>query len=487
MSTTVSSAEAGTVARRDRHIAAITPLRVWQRRYASWLRVSDTVVVVASVFASQLLRFGYNEDGPAFSMVSGGIAAGWLLLLGAFRTRARSVLGVGTEEYRRVWTATMTTFVAVALISSLLKLDLSRGYLAIALPLGMTALTLNRHVARRYVSAQHRGGRFANPILAVGSLRAVDEFAHSLTKHPTHGYRLIGSCSPSVLRQHAEGTDDGEPVESAFAQTVRRSGATTVVVLSGDLTASELRSLSWQLEALDVDLVMSPGMVDVAEPRLTLRAGGGLPLLHVEKPQYDGAKRIGKRAFDVGFSLLVLTLLLPALLVAALAVKLTSRGPVFYRASRIGLDGKPFRMIKFRSMVAGADAMTATLTHLNESDGLLFKIRDDPRVTRVGHFLRRYSIDELPQFLNVLRGEMSVVGPRPPLPREVDAYDADVRRRLLVRPGITGLWQVSGRSDLSWEDSVRLDLSYVENWSMATDLAIAAATVNAVLAGRGAY
>jgi exopolysaccharide biosynthesis polyprenyl glycosylphosphotransferase len=289
------------------------------------------------------------------------------------------------------------------------------------------------------------------------------------------------------LRQHAEGTDDGDPVESDFAQTVRRSGATTVVVLSGDLTASELRSVSWQLEALDVDLVMSPGMVDVAEPRLTLRAGGGLPLLHVEKPQYDGAKRIGKRAFDFGFSLLVLTLLLPALLGAALAVKLTSRGPVFYRANRIGLDGKPFRMIKFRSMIADADAMTATLTHLNESDGLLFKIRDDPRVTRVGHFLRRYSIDELPQFLNVLRGEMSVVGPRPPLPREVDAYDADVRRRLLVRPGITGLWQVSGRSDLSWEDSVRLDLSYVENWSMATDLAIAAATVNAVLAGRGAY
>jgi lipopolysaccharide/colanic/teichoic acid biosynthesis glycosyltransferase len=178
----------------------------------------------------------------------------------------------------------------------------------------------------------------------------------------------------------------------------------------------------------------------------------------------------------------------PIMIVAAVAVKVTSRGPVFYRAERIGLDGVPFRMIKFRTMVVDADQRLTEMADLNDSiGGVLFKIRSDPRVTRAGRFLRRYSIDELPQFINALRGEMSVVGPRPPLRCEVEAYDHRIRRRLLVRPGITGLWQVSGRSNLAWEDSVRLDLSYVENWSTLSDLVIAAKTVTAICRGSGAY
>jgi exopolysaccharide biosynthesis polyprenyl glycosylphosphotransferase len=214
----------------------------------------------------------------------------------------------------------------------------------------------------------------------------------------------------------------------------------------------------------------------------------GLPLIHVEKPQYSGTKRLQKRAFDIGVSMTVLAGALPVMLLSAFAIKMTSRGPVFYRSERIGLDGKPFQMIKFRTMVEDADKQVEALEALNESaGGVLFKIRRDPRVTRVGGILRRYSIDELPQFFNVLRRDMSVVGPRPPLRREVDTYDYQVRRRLLVLPGITGLWQVSGRSDLSWEDSVRLDLSYVENWSIANDLLIAAKTVRTVFAGTGAY
>ena len=241
------------------------------------------------------------------------------------------------------------------------------------------------------------------------------------------------------------------------------------------------------MEKLDVDLVVAPGMVDVAAPRMSVWLVGGQSLIHVEKPQYSGAKRFDKRAFDVVFSLMVLLAAAPVLLAAALAIKLTSPGPVFYLSQRVGLDGVPFRMVKFRSMVVDADKKLADIAHLNESDGVLFKIRQDPRVTSVGRFLRRYSIDELPQFFNVLRGEMSVVGPRPPLPKEAEAYDLTTRRRLLVRPGITGLWQVSGRSDLSWADSVRLDLSYVENWSMAGDLGIAASTLKAVVASSGAY
>jgi exopolysaccharide biosynthesis polyprenyl glycosylphosphotransferase len=236
-----------------------------------------------------------------------------------------------------------------------------------------------------------------------------------------------------------------------------------------------------------VDLVVSPGVVDVAGPRLTIQPVSGLPLIHVEKPQYRGAQRLQKRAFDLLLSFVVLTGALPVMMLAAIAIKVTSRGAIFYRSERIGIDGEPFELIKFRTMVDGADGRLDDLKALNDSDGVLFKIRDDPRVTKVGRVLRRYSIDELPQFFNVLRRDMSVVGPRPPLRSEVDTYSDQVRRRLLVLPGITGLWQVSGRSDLSWEDSVRLDLSYVENWSIANDFLIAAKTVGAVFAAKGAY
>nr|MCH9729706.1 sugar transferase [Actinomycetes bacterium] len=249
-----------------------------------------------------------------------------------------------------------------------------------------------------------------------------------------------------------------------------------------------IRDLSWELEKLDIDLLVAPGVVDVAGPRLQMRPVCGLPLIHVEKPQYHGAKRFQKRLFDVAFSGSVLLFGLPILLAVALAVKLTSKGPIFYRQERIGLDGQAFEMVKFRTMVDGADKMVDELAALNDSEGgVLFKIRQDPRVTPVGKFLRKYSFDELPQFINVFKRDMSVVGPRPPLASEVKTYDDHARRRLLVRPGITGLWQISGRSDLSWEDSVRLDMFYVENWSMVADLLIAVKTVKAMFGHAGAY
>jgi exopolysaccharide biosynthesis polyprenyl glycosylphosphotransferase len=234
--------------------------------------------------------------------------------------------------------------------------------------------------------------------------------------------------------------------------------------------------------------VVSPGVMDMTQARLSLRLTAGLPLLHVEKPQYEGTQRFQKQLFDFCFSVAALIATSPLLIASALAIKLTSRGPVFYPSERIGIDGKPFRMFKFRTMTDGADTQVDNLLTLNDSvGGMLFKMRDDPRVTRVGKILRRFSIDELPQFLNVVKGDMSVVGPRPPLRREVDNYEVDVRRRLLVKPGVSGLWQVSGRSDLSWDESVRLDLSYVDNWSMSGDLVIIAKTVKAVLTSHGAY
>lgn len=243
--------------------------------------------------------------------------------------------------------------------------------------------------------------------------------------------------------------------------------------------------MSWELESLDIDLLVSPGVIDVVGPRLHMHRSCGLPLIHVEKPQYHGAKKFQKRAFDVCFSGLALLCGLPVLLLIALAVKLTS---VFYRQGRIGIDGGPFEMFKFRTMIVGADSMLEELAAHNESKGgVLFKMKNDPRVTFLGRFLRKYSLDELPQFFNVLKGDMSVVGPRPPLETEVARYDDDTMRRLLVRPGITGLWQVSGRSDLDWEDAVRLDLYYVENWSMMADLLIAFKTLRIVLRPSGAY
>jgi exopolysaccharide biosynthesis polyprenyl glycosylphosphotransferase len=473
--------------------------RAWQKAYVRWLTWSDCGLVIGSVALAQALRFGRASDDTLvgfksvdYLFVSAAIAVGWIAALAIHRTRSPRVVGNGLEEYRRIWMATLTVFGVIAVLSTLFQFDIARGYLAIAFPLGLMALTVNRWLTRNYVTGKRRQGRCLHSVLAVGLPGSAKALAESLARNPAEGYAVVGICQPGIAG--AEGVvlrngssipvyQYGDDIESVVAVT----GADTVALTSGHLSSEEIRDLSWRLERLDVDLVVSPGMADVAGPRLTLRPAGGAALIHVDKPQYDGAKRFQKRAFDVCFASAVLIAASPVMLAAALAVKLTSRGPVFYLAERIGLDGKPFRMIKFRSMVVGADQRLADVAHLDEGGGVLFKIRRDPRVTPVGRLLRRYSLDELPQFINVLAKDMSVVGPRPPLRSEVDAYDDNVRRRLLVRPGITGLWQISGRSDLSWEDSVRLDLSYVENWSMIGDLVIAAKTVGAVWRGSGAY
>jgi len=471
----------------------------WQRKYCLYLFFSDAIVAIAAVMTAEFLRFG--DASPAvvgaaslrYSIVSFIIAATWLWVLAAYRSRSPSVIGAGVEEYSRVWAATMTEFGAIAIVSMLLKLDIARGYLAIALPLGLLGLTLNRRLARRLVVALRRRGQMLNAVLAVGELESVRALAESVARHPEDGYTVVAACIPGrggdrVTHLPDLGDVPVYPDDGNFAPAIRSSRADTVAVTSTDhLGPRGFRDLSWQLDKLDVDLVVSPGMVDLAGPRLRIRSLARVPLIQIAKPRYEGAKGFQKRAFDACFSAAVLLAASPVLLAAAMAIKITTNGPVFYTAERIGLNGEPFRMIKFRTMVVDAEKRLQELTHLNETDGLLFKIRSDPRVTTVGRHLRHYSIDELPQFINVLRGQMSVVGPRPPLAKEVAEYDDLVRRRLLVRPGITGLWQVSGRSDLSWDDSIRLDLSYVENWSMLKDLAIALMTVRVVLRGSGAY
>ncbi len=270
------------------------------------------------------------------------------------------------------------------------------------------------------------------------------------------------------------------------ALTISKANA-VIVTDTEHLGQDGLKSLTWELEGADVDLMVSPNVIDVVGPRIHLRGVANMPLIHLEGPQYADATRFAKIAFDKVLGTLMLLALSPVLILAAVAVKCGSPGPVLYRSTRIGVGGEPFGMLKFRSMVVNAEDQLQSFLDANDGAGPMFKMKDDPRVTRVGRFLRRYSIDELPQLFNVLKGEMSLVGPRPPLPSEVEAYEGHAGKRLLVRQGITGLWQVSGRSDLTWDETVRLDLDYVENWSMVRDLHIIWRTVRAVFSSDGAY
>ncbi|WP_198410098.1 sugar transferase [Microlunatus flavus] len=475
------------------------PVSRWLEAYRARLAVSDLIVVVVAVVIAQLVRFGVSSDDVllrasiSYSLISAVLVVLWALALSGFHSREGRVVGSGPEEFRRVVRASFALFGTIAILAYLLKLDLARGYLAVALPVGLVLLLVQRQLWRVWLRRQRSEGRYLSDVLVVGSHRAAMAMATVFERDPAAGYRVVGVCEPG--RGHTGEVLDIEghsvPVlgdESTVIDSVEATQADMVAVSNTEFFGNEgMRALAWQLEATGTDLVVAPGVVDVAGPRLQVRPVAGLPLLHVDKPQYEGAGKLGKHALDLfgaGFAVLVLS---PVMLVIALLVKLTSPGSVFYRSERIGLNGEPFGMLKFRSMRQDADKVRTDLLQMNEGAGPLFKMRNDPRVTTVGRFLRRFSLDELPQLFNVLSGQMSIVGPRPPLRDEVMTYTDMVHRRLLVKPGITGLWQVSGRSDLSWEESVRLDLYYVENWSLFQDIVIIWKTVRAVLGSSGAY
>ena len=475
----------------------------WQEKYARVLAVTDLLSVLLAVGFAQLVRFGASPQGRPnaasgldYFEVSIAIAVCWFAALSIGHSRSHRIVASGIDEYRRVWLATISVFGAVAIVSMLFKLEIARGYLMIALPAGLTLLFASRWVGRKIVCKLRRDfGKCNTRLLVVGSPQAVRDLAAALWREPWSGYDVVGACIPGRPSRTEIGIPGlgSIPVlgdESRVLSALVASKCHAVAVATNDeFHGKGLRDLSWDLEGLDIDLMVAPGVIDVAGPRLHMRPVAGLPLIHVEKPQYHGAKRFLKRAFDIGFAGSALLFGLPIMLMIALAIKLSSKGPVFYRHRRIGLDGKPFDMIKFRSMVIGADTMADVLSDMDcaVSPRDAFKSVNDPRVTRLGRFLRKYSLDELPQFINVLKRDMSIVGPRPQVTREVELYDAVTMRRLLVRPGITGLWQISGRSDLSWEDAVRLDLFYVENWSMMADVVITFKTLKVVLNSSGAY
>ena len=471
--------------------AGVLRTRVWRSRWTAGLVAVDAVLLTAALVVAVIVRFGIEPSdaetgGVSYALVALSIAAGWSLSLGVAGAYETRHLGTGAEEYKRVAVGTLRLWGAVAIGCYAAKLQVARGFVVVALPLGMLLLLTGRGFARRILVAARGRGRSLHRVVVVGDRRAVVSLASELRRERAAGFEVIGVCLPTQGERLRE--SDDLPVLGALEDVpaVARVHDADTVAVASEVPAEAVRRLAWGLEGSGVDLVVAPSVVDVAGPRVSVRPVAGLPLLHVDEPEFTGGKRLAKAAVDRLLAAVGLVALAPVLLPVALLVRLDSPGPVLFSQVRIGREGREFRVVKFRTMYVDAELRLAELSNRNQTNGLLFKIADDPRITRVGRFLRRTSIDELPQLLNVLRGDMSLVGPRP-LPVKDSDFTGDVRRRLLVRPGITGLWQVNGRSRLSWEDAVRLDLYYVENWSIALDLAILARTVGAVLRGTGAY
>ena len=475
----------------------------WARRYAWRLVATDFLVIVWAVYGSQFAWFGLSREQAYFGgslrdftigygTVSVILILAWMVSLSISGTRDSRVVGSGSVEYKRVFDGTFRLFGLFAIVVYLFKIDVARGYIIIAFPLGLAVLCATRWLWRQWLVMQRARGEYSAGVLLAGSLETVTHLAHQLASQPEAGYRVLGACVPTgVVADYLAGLK--VPVVGNMdrvAAAMQASGADTLVVTSSDeLSPAKLRALSWSLEPGRQHLIVAPALTDIGGPRIHTRPVAGLPLIHVETPRYEGGKKVLKRAFDlVGSSLLLLLLSVPLLLIAAI-VRLGTPGSVLFRQERVGLNGEIFLMLKFRSMVTDAEDRLSDLLEQERAEGnaILFKMKDDPRVTPFGRILRRYSLDELPQLINVFRGEMSLVGPRPPVQREVELYEKHVNRRFLVKPGVTGLWQVSGRSNLSWEDSVRLDLYYVENWSMTADILILFRTLRAVVARDGAY
>ena len=469
--------------------------RAWRGAYVRRILAGDAIAGLIAAAVGYLVKFGpaagqlSSPHAPLWAALM--LPVVWVLGLAFARTYEERFLWVGPDEFRRVFATSVALLAGVGAVSWAFRYDVARGFVVVAVPL-VAVLTLGQRLAQRYrLQRQRAHGRFNQTAVLVGHRESVAALHAQIDRQTDHGYRVIGCCVPGG--ELADGTPsfDGLPVLGGLddvVAVVRTYEVDSVAVLpSRELDGPALRRLGWELETTDAELLLAPAVTDIAGPRVQIRPLCGLPLMHMERPEFTGVRRITKDVFDRSSAGLAVVLLAPVLLALALAVKLTSRGPVFFRHERIGRAGRPFHVLKFRSMVDGAHKEVETLLDQSEGNDVQFKMKADPRVTRVGQVLRRYSLDELPQLFNVLSGSMSLVGPRPHVTREVEQYGFDMRRRLLVKPGITGLWQVSGRSDLSWDDSVRMDVRYVENWSLAFDLMILWKTLGAVLRGSGAY
>lgn len=463
----------------------------WVRRYASRLIYSDALILAAILAAFGIFVLGGVNttlswpNGPdlPYYVPLAIIGVMWVLCLDAFDTRDRHIVGHGVVEYRRIVNATFFVFAVIITIAFFLRIEVARALFLVVLPMGLAGLLLGRWAWRQWLRQRQRSGSFVYRAVVLGEGAKLDHIIKQIRGTAGSGYVIVGAITPGAT---GIGIKD-VPVLGAFDQAeeaIDRSGADTLILGGADeLDPTTMRRLGWAMADREVNWVVAPALTDIAGPRIHARPVAGLPLVHVDFPQLEGYRRAFKRTFDIVGSSILLLLASPILLVTAIAVRAEGPGPVIHSQQRVGRGGTTFQMIKFRSMVQGADDQLASLLDLQgTTDQPLFKVTDDPRITKVGRFIRKHSIDELPQLVNVLIGEMSLVGPRPQRPAEVALYDDDAHRRLLVKPGMSGLWQVSGRSRLGWEDAIRLDLYYVENWSFTQDIQILFRTIRAVVA-----
>lgn len=473
----------------------------WRRLHKRAIGIVDAIAVLWAMSGALILRFGTTQGqelittaGEPYIAVTLFLSAAWWAMLGFWGSRETFIMGYGTEEYKRLLSASFWLFGLVATVSYVFQLDTARGYIALALPAGVLSLLIGRVLMRSHLRSQRREGKSSSKVLLIGGVHGVEHLARALRSQPMAGYRPVATYLPgtppgTIADPSLSLPNFGHEASVTSILTAVTEARPDAVALSSGvpLPPRIIRELGWVLASRRVKLIMAPALTDVAGPRIHTQPVAGLPLIHVSTPNLGAGQRFLKRAFDLIGALVLLAALSPILLIVAIVVRLDSVGPVLFKQERVGAQGHHFKMFKFRSMVIDAEARLAALQDLSEGNGVMFKLRADPRITKAGRFLRRYSLDELPQLFNVVNGTMSLVGPRPPLPSEVELYQSHVRRRLMVRPGLTGLWQVSGRSLLSWDDTVRLDLYYVENWSIFGDIAILLKTFRAVVARQGAY
>jgi exopolysaccharide biosynthesis polyprenyl glycosylphosphotransferase len=486
--TGLASASLGRTVTRPRAVGRRAEPR-WVRSYTTSLVACDTLVAVATGGAAVLGLEGSLDTSSVLLWAAAALVLAWPALLVATGAYSERVYGTGSDEFRRVGRAGFLLLALTGFFSYAAAVDLSRAFVAVAVPALVAVSLLGRYAARVQLRRRRARGLCTKRVVVVGRGGAVLDLIAHVRRAQYAGMDVVAACvtpdDRSRVAQIAQVPVGG--LDDVMSLAARLEADTIAVTSASETAAQYLRQLSWQLEGTGMELLVAPGLIEVAGPRLHIRPFEGLPLLAVEQPRFEGWQRIVKGLVDRGLAATALLVLLPVLLTIGVAIRLSSPGPVLFRQERVGVNGRTFTMLKFRSMVVDADQRLEDLRTSNMSDGLLFKMREDPRVTAVGRWLRRLSLDELPQLLNIVGGSMSLVGPRPPLPDEVARYDSQVRRRLLVKPGLTGLWQISGRSDLSWEEAVRLDLRYVENWSLAADLLILWKTGRAVLSRSGAY
>ncbi|WP_312180587.1 sugar transferase [Arthrobacter sp.] len=469
----------------------------WRRQYRAGLVSTDFVVTVLALGTGWAAVLTLTNRGVTVEALR---HVGFLLLLliawnvglAVYRTREERLLGTGADEYKRTATATLRMFAGVALFMVIFQRDMPGTVLAVSLPLGLGGLFLSRWCWRKWLTSQRKLGHYLSRVVVFGGSEDVAYVVKQVSAHASAAYEVAGLVVPGGAGEELEGVlESGLPLATdpeEITEQVRELGANAVIV-AGPVPGGNryIRELGWRLENTSTELILASSLTNVAGPRIHWRPVEGLPLMHVELPQYSGGKHLLKRCLDIVFASMGLLVLAPVFAMLSMIVHYDSAGPVIFHQQRVGVRGRTFQMLKFRSMVIDAEQRLPTLKNRNQGAGVLFKLKQDPRVTRCGRWMRRYSLDELPQLWNVLRGDMSLVGPRPPLPSEVKGYQGSTHRRLLIKPGLTGLWQINGRSNLAWDESIRLDLFYVENWSLTGDLMIMWRTVRVMVRPDGAY